>query len=275
MYVLAIGDIVGLPGRRVLASHLPQLREHLSPDLVIANAENAHDSGVGITPAIADELFALGVDVLTNGNHVWDQTEALRLIQRESRMLRPHNDAAGTPGSGWLVLEANDTQVGVLNLIGNMYMGVERPCPFAVADKVLRNKPKGLHTVLVDFHAQAPLEKSALAWYLDGRVSAVFGTHTHIPTADERVLPGGTAYITDIGMTGCYDSVVGLQIPQQLKRFVEKVSAGFDPAEGSATLCAVLIDIDAENGKSRSIRRFALDEMNADNVREVLTKAVA
>ena len=275
MYVLAIGDIVGVPGRRVLASHLPQLREHLSPDLIIANAENAHDSGVGITPAVAEELFALGVDVLTNGNHVWDQKEAIALIERESRMLRPHNDAAGTPGTGWLVLGAGDAEVGILNLIGNMHMGMERPSPFAVADEVLRRKPKGLQTVLVDFHAQAPLEKSALAWYLDGRVSAVFGTHTHVPTADERVLPGGTAYITDIGMTGCYDSVVGLQTAQQLKRLVEKVPAGFDPAEGAATLCAVWIDIDSQTGKSRSIRRFALDEMNADNVREVLTKAVA
>lgn len=275
MRVLAIGDIVGLPGRRVLASHLPALREHLAPDLVIANAENAHDSGVGITAAIAREFFDLGIDVLTSGNHVWDQQEAVGFIAREPRLLRPHNYAPGAPGSGWLVTEAHGARVGVLNLIGNMYMEGTARSPFAVADEVLGDQPDDIGVILIDFHAQAPMEKSTLAWRLDGRVSAVFGTHTHVPTADERILPGGTAYITDIGMTGCYDSVVGLQIAQTMRRLVDNVPAGFDPAEGKATLCAALIDIDAASGKSRSIRRLALDETDAKNAAAILAKAVA
>ncbi len=275
MYVLFIGDVMGLPGRRVLASQLPRLRDQLPIDLVIANAENADASGAGITAAVARELFALGIDVLTNGNHVWDQSEAIEYIAQEPRMLRPHNYPRGTPGSGWYVAEANGTRVGILNLMGTVFMQPKLDSPFFVADNVLGEKPGGVNVVLVDFHAQQTLEKWAFAWYLDGRVSAVVGTHTHVPTADERVLPGGTAYISDIGMTGCYESVIGLEIQQTFRRMVHGLPEGFDPAEGEATLCAVLIDVDERSGKSRSIRRFALDETDATNAVGALAKAVA
>jgi metallophosphoesterase (TIGR00282 family) len=275
MYVLFIGDVVGLPGRRVLASHLPRLRDRLPIDLVIANGENADASGAGITAAVARELFALGIDVLTNGNHVWDKNEALAYIAQEPRMLRPHNYPLGTPGSGWYVVEAGGTRVGILNLMGTVFMQPNLDCPFVVADKVLREKSDDVKVVLVDFHAGQTLEKWAFGWYLNGRASAVVGTHTHVPTADERVLPGGTAYISDVGMTGCYDSVIGLEIQQTLRRMVHKLPERFDPAEGKATLCAVLIDVDERSGKSRSIRRFALDETDATNAMEVLAKAVA
>jgi metallophosphoesterase (TIGR00282 family) len=273
MNVLVIGDIMGAPGRRALTAHLPRLREHLPLDLVVANAENADDGGVGITRTIAEELFALGVDVLTSGNHVWDKREALTYIEQEPRLLRPHNFPPGTPGSGWYVATFGQARVGVLNLLGTTFMQPLLGCPFRAADEVLARKPADVKVVLVDFHAESTLEKWALAWYLDGRVSAVVGTHTHVPTADERVLPGGTAYITDTGMAGCYDSVIGLQIQQSIARLMGKLPERYDPAEGTATLCAVLIDIDADTGKSRSIRRLALDENDAAVPARLFAKA--
>lgn len=275
MNLLVIGDVMGKPGRRVLAARLPRLREHLQLDLIVANGENADDSGAGITPAAAQELFALGIDVLTNGNHAWDKREALSYIEREPRLLRPHNYPPGTPGSGWYVAQAGERRVGILNIMGAAFMQPTLGCPFRTADDALSAKPDDVNVVLVDFHAEATMEKWAFGWYLDGRVSAVVGTHTHVPTADERVLPGGTAYISDIGMTGCYDSVIGLEIQKTLKRMVHKLPERFEPAEGNATLCAVLIDVDEASGKSRSIRRLALDEMDAVNPARILAKAVA
>lgn len=275
MNLLIIGDVMGVPGRRVLAAHLPQLREHLQLDLVIANGENADDGGAGITAVSAQALFAAGVDVLTNGNHAWDKREALTYIATEARLLRPHNYPAGTPGSGWYIAQVGAHRVGVLNVMGNVFMQPTLACPFRTADAVLAQKPADVTTVVVDFHAEATMEKSALGWYLDGRVSAVVGTHTHVPTADERVLPKGTAYITDVGMTGCYESVIGLEIEKTLKRMVHKLPERFDIAAGNATLCAVLIDIDEASGTSRSIRRLALDEIDTTNPTRVLVKAVA
>lgn len=274
MNVLVIGDVMGAPGRRAAASHLAQLREHLQLDLIVANGENADDGGVGITSAIAEELFAAGVDVMTNGNHAWDKREALTYIEREPRLLRPYNYPAGTPGSGWYVTEARGRRIGVLNLMGNAFMPQALACPFRAADEALAQKPDDVNIVVVDFHAESTMEKWALGWYLDGRVSAVVGTHTHVPTADERVLPGGTAYISDIGMTGCYESVIGLEIQKTLTRMVRKLPERFEPAQGIGTLCAVLIDIDEVSGKSRSIRRLALDEMNPQNAGQLFAKAL-
>lgn len=275
MHLLIIGDVMGAPGRRVLAAQLPHLRERLQIDFVIANGENADDGGAGITGDAAHALFAAGVDVLTSGNHAWDRREALAYIQTEPRLLRPHNYPAGTPGSGWYVAEVGACRIGVLSVMGTVFMQPTLACPFRTADAVLADKPDDVTTVVVDFHAEATMEKWALGWYLDGRVSAVVGTHTHVPTADERVLPKGTAYISDVGMTGCYESVIGLEIETTLKRLVHKLPERFEPAVGNATLCAVLIEVDATTGRSRSIRRLALEELDSAGAPRILAKAVA
>ena len=259
MNLLFIGDVVGAPGQRVLAAHLPTLRERLKLDLVIANGENAA-GGFGITRDAARELFDIGIDVLTNGNHAWDRREALEYIVTEPRLLRPQNYPPGTPGSGWYVVEARGAKIGVLNLMGTAFMHPTLACPFRAADDVLAQKPADVDMILVDFHAETTSEKWSMGWHLNGRVSAVVGTHTHVPTADERVLPGGTAYISDVGMTGCYQSVIGMDIQKTLRRFLHKLPERFDVAQGKATLCAVAIDIDEQTGKSRSIRRIAIDE---------------
>ncbi len=259
MNLLFIGDVMGAPGLRALSAHLPGLRNSLELDLIVANCENVAGSA-GVTVETAAQLFSLGIDVLSNGNHAWHKKEALDYIKREPRLLRPHNYPAGTPGSGWYVTQAGQHRVGILNLLGTVFMQPSLGCPFHAADGALATKPDDVKIVLVDMHAEATSEKTAMGWYLDGRVSAVVGTHTHIPTADERVLPGGTAYITDIGMTGCYDSVIGLGIDNAIKRLKDKLPAPWDTAEGPTTLCGVVIDIDEHSGKSRSIRRIALAE---------------
>lgn len=259
MHLLFIGDVVGTPGRRVLAAHLPTLRERFKLDLVIANGENAA-GGFGVTREAARELFALGVDVLSNGNHAWDKREALEYIVTEPRLLRPHNYPPGTPGSGWYVTTVRGVPVGVLNLMGTVFMHPTLACPFRAADEALAQKPEGVRVVLVDFHAETTSEKWSMGWHLNGRVSAVVGTHTHVPTADERVLPGHTAYISDVGMTGCYHSVIGMDIQKTLRRFLHKLPEKFDAAQGKATLCGVVIDVDEQTGGGRSIRRIAIDE---------------
>ncbi|MBI3900470.1 MAG: TIGR00282 family metallophosphoesterase [Gammaproteobacteria bacterium] len=259
MNLLFIGDVMGAPGYRALAAHLPSLRQQLTLDLIVANGENIA-GGNGITGDTARDLFALGIDVITNGNHAWDKKEALDYIVREPRLLRPHNFPPTTPGSGWYVTDTRAGRVGVLNVMGTLFMQPTLACPFHAVDEALARKPDDVKIVLVDIHAETTSEKTAMGWYLDGRVSAVVGTHTHIPTADERVLPRGTAYITDVGMAGCYDSVIGLDIAKALKRLMYKLPERFDLAEGKGRLCGVVIDIDEPTGKSRSIRRLALDE---------------
>lgn len=261
MRLLFLGDVMAAPGRRVVRRHLPGLRKELAADIVIANTENVADSGAGVTPDTAGELFGAGVDVLTNGNHAWDKREALDYIRREPRLLRPHNYPAGTPGSGWFVATAqNGERLGILNLMGLVFMHPHLNCPFRSADDALAAKPADVTAVFVDFHAEVTSEKHALAWYLDGRVSAVVGTHTHVPTADERVLPGGTAYLTDVGMCGCYESVIGLDTAKAIGRFVNKLPERYDTAEGKATLCGALIDIDPGSGKATAIRRVSASE---------------
>lgn len=259
MNLLFLGDVMGRPGQRALASHLPGLRDSLALDLIVANCENVAGSA-GVTAETAGALFDLGIDVLSNGNHAWNEKEALEYIREEPRLLRPYNYPADTPGRGWYVAQARGQRVGVLNVLGTMFMHPILRCPFESVDEVLARQFADIKVILVDVHAEAATEKTALGWYLDGRVSAVVGTHTHVPTADERVLPGGTAYITDVGMTGCYDSVVGLGIDNALKRLKHKLPAPWDTAEGPGTLCGVVIDVDETTGKSRSIRRIALAE---------------
>ena len=260
MNLLFIGDVVGLPGRRVIASQLPALRQRFKLDLVVANGENIAD-GAGVTKKTASELFAAGVDVLTNGNHAWDKKEALDYITTEPRLLRPHNYPDGTPGTGWFVATlASGHKVGILNLMGNVFMNPHLACPFAAAERVLAAKPDDVKMLFVDLHAEVTSEKMAMGWYLDGRVSAVAGTHTHVPTADERVLPRGTGYITDVGMTGCYESVIGMDIQKSLKRFVQKLPERFEVAEGPGTICGVLLDLDENTGLCRNIARLRVTE---------------
>jgi hypothetical protein len=263
MKLLFIGDVMGEPGVRAVRAHVARLREHHALDLVVANAENVA-GGNGVTRETAEALFAAGIDVLTNGNHAWDKREALEYIQGEPRLLRPHNYPIGTPGEGWFVATAAAGQrIGILNLLGTTFMEPRLGCPFRSADMALAHKPAEVKLVLVDIHAETTSEKMALGWYLDGRVSAVIGTHTHVPTADERILPKGTGFLTDAGMTGCYDSVIGLKTEQSLQRFVHKLPARFEVAEGLGTLCAVLLDLDDASGRCRHIERVRLDETRA------------
>ncbi|MDH5631737.1 MAG: TIGR00282 family metallophosphoesterase [Gammaproteobacteria bacterium] len=260
MNLLFIGDIVGKPGRRIVLNDLPALRREYVIDIVIANAENAA-AGFGVTEKTAKALLNGGVDVLTNGNHAWDKREALEYIEREPRLMRPWNYPEGTPGKGWyLATTATGIRVGVLNVMGQVFVHPSLDCPFRAVDEALARHADEADVILLDFHAEVTSEKMAMGWYMDGRVSAVVGTHTHVPTADERILPGGTAYITDVGMTGCYDSVIGMNHTKSLKRFVQKLPERAEVAEGAASLCAVLVDIDETTGHARRIERIRLNE---------------
>lgn len=263
MKLLFIGDVMGEPGLRAVRVHVASLRQQYGIELVVANAENIA-GGNGITPDTAEALFTGGVDVLTNGNHAWDKKEALDYIRTEPRLLRPHNYPDTTPGSGWCVVTTrNGHKVGVLNLLGTAYMQPVLDSPFACAERTLGQKPADVKMVLVDMHAETTSEKAAMGWFLDGRVSAVLGTHTHVPTADERILPKGTGFLTDAGMTGCYDSVIGLEVERSLQRFVQRIPAPFRVAEGEGTLCAALLDIDEQTGRCRHIERVRLKESDA------------
>jgi len=260
MNLLFVGDVVGQSGRRVLLNNIGALRDRLKLDLVVVNAENAA-GGFGVTEKIAKEFLAHEIDVLSTGNQVWDKKETLDFIGNDPRLLRPHNYPAGTPGSSWFVAHtAGGDPVGVLNVMGNVFMQPILDCPFVCTNRVLAGKPAEVKMVLVDFHAETTSEKMAMGWFLDGRVSAMVGTHTHVPTADERILPGGTAYISDTGMTGCYDSVIGMDREKVLKRFVQKLPERFEAAEGRGTLCGVLIAIDEKTGKSSAIQRISIRE---------------
>lgn len=260
MLVLFIGDVVGEPGKRAIASALPRLHSSYPIDLVIANAENIAD-GKGVTSDTADELFSLGVDVLTNGNHAWDKSEVIDYIATEPRLLRPYNYPVGTPGSGWhVVTSKSGARIGILNLLGNLFMPSSLSCLFKAADDALANKPSDVSCVIVDVHAEVASEKIAMGWYLDGRVSAVIGTHTHVPTADECLLPRGTGYLTDVGMTGCYNSVVGMDINQSMRRLIDKESVSLTVAQGEGTLHAALLELNEKTGRCIDIQRLRIKE---------------
>jgi len=255
MLILFVGDVVAKGGRRAVFAALEELHEAHDIDLVVVNAENAA-GGFGITQSVIDEFFSHQVDVLTTGNHVWDKREALEFIDNEPRVVRPHNYPPGTPGKGvFLATAKTGDRVAVVNVMGRVFMHPDLDCPFRAVDDVLKTLPNDVKTILVDFHAEASSEKVALGWYLDGRVSAVVGTHTHIPTADERILKEGTAFISDVGMTGSYDSIIGMKIQGSLSRFVTKLPQRMEPATGPATFCGVLIDVDEQSGRARSIVR--------------------
>jgi hypothetical protein len=244
MRLLFVGDVVGRTGRDALSTQLPKLRERLKLDCVIVNGENAA-GGFGLTEAICDEFLAAGADAVTLGNHAWDQREALVFIDRQPRLVRPANFAKGAPGRGAALIDtASGHRVLVVNLIGRVFMGLHDD-PFAAADRELDAAPLGqvCDAAIVDFHAEATSEKNALGAYLDGRASLVVGTHTHIPTADHRVLPAGTGFMTDAGMTGCYDSVIGMDKEEPIRRFLQSTPGSrFEPASGPATLSGIAVE---------------------------------
>jgi len=255
MNILLIGDIVGRPGRVIVERSLSALRDERQIDLVVANCENAA-GGAGITPRVADDLFRAGVDVLTSGNHVWKKKEAFELLKLDHRVIRPANYPDGAPGSGSTIVETLSGQkVGVLNVMGRVFMEA-LDCPFRTAERELARLKLVTPIVIVDMHAEATSEKVAMGWFLDGKVSCVFGTHTHIPTADERILPNGTAFITDVGMTGPYDSVIGRRVDQILERFLHQLPLRSEVAEGNVQLRGLLVDVDAKTGKAQSVERI-------------------
>ena len=255
MNILFIGDIVGSPGRGAVKQLLPGLKKEYNLDFVIANAENAA-GGSGITPLVARELFDSGVDVLTSGDHIWKKREIFELINKEKRILRPANFPPGAPGEGWNLFKARGgCKLGVINVNGRVFMEALE-CPFKTAFQAQEALSKDTRVIIVDIHAEATSEKVALGWYLDGKVSAVLGTHTHIQTADERILPCGCAYITDLGMTGPLDSVIGRRVEDVLERFLTSIPVRFQVAKENTQLQGVVLDIDEETGKARSIVRI-------------------
>ena len=265
MRILFVGDVVGAPGRRIARLRLKALKRDVGADLTIVNGENAA-GGAGLTAATAEELFAAGADVITTGNHVWDKREALGLLDREPRILRPANYPEGSPGAGWVVVPAAETEVAVLNLMGRVFMPLVDD-PFRAADRILDEIRSEARVVIVDFHAEATSEKMAFAWYLDGRVAAVLGTHTHVATADARILPGGTAFITDVGMTGPFNSVIGVKKEQAIERFRTSRSIPYETADGDVRLAAVHIDVDPVSGRALAIERIELAESDSGGTR--------
>jgi hypothetical protein len=257
MKVLFIGDIVGKAGRRAIREGLPKLVERLKIEFVIANAENAA-GGFGITKPVGEEIFSLGVNVLTSGNHIWDKKEAISYIQEENRLLRPANYPATVPGNGSIVLNTHrHEKIAVLNISGRVFMN-HVDCPFRVAKAEIQRLKEQSKIIIVDFHAEATSEKLAFGWYLDGEVSAVIGTHTHVQTADETILPKGTAFITDVGMTGPIDSVIGIKKEQIIGKFLNSIPVRFETAKGESILSAVVIDINSQSGFATDIQRIQL-----------------
>ncbi|GAC1398737.1 MAG: TIGR00282 family metallophosphoesterase [Chloroflexota bacterium] len=257
MRVLFIGDVVAKPGRQALHRVVPQWRAEHQPDLVVANGENSA-GGSGISPSTARDLFAAGVDVLTTGNHVFHHKEMVSYLATAERVARPLNYPPGTPGTGAVRLRAgaDDVEVLVANALGRLFMA-PLDCPFRALDKLLLGASEdGPRVILVDFHAEATSEKRAMGHYLDGRASLVVGTHTHVPTADTQILPGGTAYVTDVGMAGPLHSVIGMETGPILERFLTGLPRRYGPALGPVTVNAVLADIDAATGRALAIRRL-------------------
>lgn len=258
MHLLFIGDIMGKPGREALKRFLKPLQAEYDIDVTIANAENAA-AGKGLTKVVAEELFSYGIQFLTMGNHVWDNKDIFNFIDREARLVRPANYPVGTPGQGYGFIRTMGKKIGVLNLSGRIFLNTLDD-PFTAAIRNITQIKQETPIIIVDFHAEATSEKAALGWFLDGKVSAVLGTHTHIQTADARLLNQGTAYITDLGMTGPRDSVLGIKKEIIINRFLTQLPAKFEVANGPLQINAVVIDIDEESGKARQIvpiQRFA------------------
>lgn len=255
MKILVVGDTVGKPGRKAIKTLYPMIKEEYGIDFFVLNGENLA-GGSGITSKCAEEMFLCGVDVISNGDHVWDQKEAVGMINTDPRILRPANYPEPCLGKGLTVITTSKgIKVAVLNLLGRVFLKTI-DCPFRVADKLLATLPEDCRIVIVDMHAEATSEKVAMGWHLDGRTSVIFGTHTHIQTADERILPKGTGYLTDVGMTGSYDSVIGREVEPVLHRFLNQLPARMEVADQNVKLCGAVFDVDESSGKTRSIVRI-------------------
>jgi 2',3'-cyclic-nucleotide 2'-phosphodiesterase len=257
MKVLMIADVVARPGRRIVLDKIQDLRKQYNIDIATMNAENVA-GGFSITAAIANELFESGIDLMTSGNHIFDKAEIISYIEKTPKLLRPANYPPNTPGKGLFVGEINGFQIAVLNLLGRVFMPPVDD-PFRVADEAVKSIPDNVKIRLVDMHCEATSEKYAMGWFMDGRVSAVVGSHTHVQTADERILENGTAYITDIGMTGSYAGCIGMNKEQIIERFTKFPARRAEHATGNIWICAVVIDIDENTGKAREIDRLRLE----------------
>lgn len=252
MKILFIGDIVGRPGRETIAELLPRLKSEFQIDMVIANAENAA-GGSGITASVANELFSQGIDVLTSGDHIFKRKESFSIIDHP-KILRPANLPENVPGKGFILFKYKQEKIAVINLQGRVFMN-PIDCPFRVVRSILATFDPTVKIIVVDIHAEATSEKIALGWFLDGKVSACLGTHTHVQTADENILPGGSAFITDVGMTGSCASVIGRKKEQIIERFLSSIPTRFELARGDEQLQAVLLEIDEKSGKAKGIKR--------------------
>ena len=262
MKVLFIADVFGKPGRLTLAKVLPELKKEKNYDLVIANAENVA-AGAGINKKIYEDLLQLGVDYFTSGNHVWDRKEVIKDFDDLVRLVRPANYPPGVPGQGWLTFDVNGKKVGLLNLVGRVFMD-NYDCPFRIGEEAIEEIRKDTNLIIVDFHGEATSEKAAFGWYLDGKVSAIIGTHTHVITADEKILPCGTAFITDAGLTGPMNSSIGVQVDEVLQRFLTMMPVKFEPAKGDTIFNAVEVEIEENTGRAKSISRIQRIVMEKD-----------
>ncbi len=256
--VLFFADIVGKPGRQAMSHLCKRLREQYRADMVIANVENAA-GGFGVTPEMSKKIFKYGVDVQTSGNHIWDRMDVQPYIRYEKRLIRPGNYPSAAPGAGSYVFELFDTKVAVINVMGRTFMNISLDCPFRTVDGELAALDQDVKIKIIDFHAEASSEKQGMLHFLDGRVSAILGTHTHVQTADEKVTPGGTAYIGDAGMTGPHDSMLGMQTVDALGRFLTGLPKRLSCASGDVKACGVVLKINKYDGKARSIERFQVD----------------
>lgn len=255
MRILILGDVVGRPARRAMRDILPELIEREKADLVIANAENAA-GGMGVDIKSAKELFSAGVHVLTSGNHIWKKKEIYPFLDEHETLIRPANFPAGAPGRGWCFWRHNELRAVIINLQGRVFMPNHVEDPFRCVDELLQNHGRLSPVIIVDMHGEATSEKTAMGWYLDGRASVVYGTHTHVPTADERILPHGTAYITDVGMCGPLDSVIGMEREVVIQGFLTQLPRQFEVAKDNVALQGIIADIDEKNGRAREIRRL-------------------
>ncbi len=253
MRLLLLGDVYGRPGREMIREYLPEITKTYKPDFIIANGENAA-GGFGITEKVAEELYRLGVNVITSGNHIWDKKEVYTYLDRENRLLRPANYPPRVRGNYLYIGEVLGREIAVINLIGRVFMG-DYDCPFTKFDQLFSEIQHRTSTIVVDFHAEATSEKIAFAWYVSGRASVVVGTHTHVQTSDERVLPGGTAYITDLGMCGPLNGILGVDREIVINKFLTQLPTRFTVAKGPRQLCGVIVDIDL-NGKAQKISRI-------------------
>lgn len=255
MRILILGDVVGRPARRAMRDILPELIEREKADLVIANAENAA-GGMGVDIKSAKELFSAGVHVLTSGNHIWKKKEIYPFLDEHETLIRPANFPAGAPGRGWCFWRHNELRAVIINLQGRVFMPNHVEDPFRCVDELLQNHGRLSPVIIVDMHGEATSEKTAMGWYLDGRASVVYGTHTHVPTADERILPHGTAYITDVGMCGPLDSVIGMEREVVIQGFLTQLPRQFEVAKDNVALQGIVADIDEKTGRAREIHRL-------------------